>query len=337
MTLRLSYSAISEFQLCQRKFYLNRVAGYRPVGPEPRPLAFGNAFHAGQQAWWAGRHNDDPGARLAAAQAAFAQSAELSGLNLADQILGGLLLTGYGAIYADQGLMFHAQPVVEERVVAPVLNPQGRPDPDLEVVAVFDAVCYDEAGRTVVIEHKTTKSLLDDGSRYWERTDPNMQVSLYYIVAGDLGRTVGRFVWDAVRAPEYTLHTATPPEKREFYKRSGTWGKVGDPKPGTRLSDESPDEFAENIRNAIFADPGAFFVRRDLTRTPDELERTRSDLWTVGQQMLRARDTGQYPRNPQSCNAFNTPCAFQPVCWRGESVENPRLYTIRPPRDPFEK
>ena len=333
--LRLSYSAISDFQRCPRYFAYRRIMGARPVGAGDRPLAFGTAFHAGQQVWWAGRSDDDPAVRLQAARVAFAEAARE--LRLEDQILGDILLTGYAARWADQGYMFHAEPIVEEKVIVPVLGPHG-PDPDLEVTAVFDVVAYDEHGTTAVVEHKTTRSALDDGSKYWARTDPNLQVSLYYIVAHDAGRSVGRFVWDAVRAPEYRMHQATPPEHREFRKRDDRWGRKGDPLPGTRLAAETPDEFANRVQDLVLSDPGAFYARRDLVRTPDALDRARADLWAVGRAMLHARDADLYPRSPQACDMFGAQnrCEFAPVCWGGESIENPRLYTLRA-RDPFEK
>lgn len=333
MTLRLSYSSITEFQACPRKWFYNRLSGYKPLVGEARPLGFGNAFHAGQQAWWLGRHDDDAAARLGAAQAAFLERGRE--LSPEDQALGQILLTGYAARYADQGLMFHAEPIVEQRVWVPVQGPDG-PAADMELVAVFDVVTYDLEGNTVVLEHKTTTSTLDDGSRFWGRFDLNLQVNLYYIIASDLGRTVGRFVLDAVRAPEMHRELATPPEQREFYKRDGKYGKVGDPRPGTRLADQTPDEFAAMVTDTVLGNPGAFYARRDLSPSPAELERTRADLYTVGRSMVHAVENDLYPRNLQSCYMFNRPCPYLPVCNGETSIENPRLYQVRP-RPEFEK
>ena len=333
--INISYSSISDFLRCPRYYYFNRVARYQPVGVEGRPTAFGNAFHSAQAVWWNGRFDDDPKVRLQAARDEWTRAS--GKLSLEDQVLGEILLTGYAVKWEDSSLMFHMEPVVEERVQAPLLGPSGSPVEGVQAVAVFDVVAYDQDGSVVILDHKTTTSHLDLGSTYWQRADLSLQVGMYYVLASDTGRTAGRFIWDAVRAPELSLKQATPPEKLERYVRGGKYGKAGDLKPGMRLSDESPEEFAEFVTNQVLSNPDAFYARQEMTRTPDQLDMVRADMYQTAMLIKTAHENEYFPRNLglSSCFAFNRPCPYLPVCNGETSITDTRLYQLRK-RDPSE-
>lgn len=182
-----------------------------------------------------------------------------------------------------------------------------------------------------VLTHNTTKSDVSPGAAYWGRLDGNLQASIYWLAAADHGRDVQCVLWDVIRAPLFKRADATPLADREYYKRppAGSGFKPGDLKPGQRTADETADEFAERIMSKVLAEPNAYFGRQELARSDDELDRVRMDLWAVGRQMVHAVRTGAFPRNLQSCNAFNEPCAYLPVC-RGEAtIDDPTLYRLR--------
>jgi hypothetical protein len=335
--INISYSSISDFLRCPRYYFYRRVAKYVPVGAEGRATAFGNAFHSAQAVWWNGRHDDDPVVRLNAARDEWMNKS--GALSVEDQILGEILLTGYAVKWEDSGLMFHMEPIVEERVHAPLLGPSGDPVEGLQVVAVFDVVAYDLDGNVVLIDHKTTTSQLDEGSSYWQRADLSLQVGMYYVAASDVGRTAGRFIWDAVRAPEYKMKRATPPEELQYYKRKGKFGNLGDLKPGQRLSDESPEEFAEFVTNLVLSNPESYYARHDQYQTPDQLDMVRADLYQVGMQIKIAHEGEYFPRNRglSSCFAFNRPCPYLPVCNGETSITDTRLYQVRTRDTSFEE
>lgn len=333
--LRLSYSSISDFQRCPRYYAHRHIDRRDRIGGGSRPLGFGRSFHKAQEALWGWAGEADDPARLQAATTAFSKEATLEGLSWEDHLLGEVLLIGYAARWDDLRLSFHGTPQPEVKVVGPVLNPSGTPEDGLEIAAVFDVVTTDVDGSTVLAEHKTTKSEIAPGAAYWGSLDLNLQASIYWIVATDAGHQVGHILWDAVRAPEWKRYEATPLDKREFYKRppAGSTAKPGDPKPGVRLTDETADQFAERVMSKVLTDPNAFYGRQALYRSDDELARVRMDLWSVGKQMQHAVEVGAFPRNLQSCRAFNTECAYLPVC-RGEAdINDDRLYRLRVRRD----
>ena len=344
--LRLSTSSVTEFARCPRLFAHNHIDRRERWGATSRPLAFGRAGHKGQEALWRWEGAPaDPG-RLQAAVDAFQASADTEGLCPEDRILGQVLLLGYAARWDDLKLSFHTAPLVEQKVVVPVLDPAGQPDPDLVLVAVFDVVAYDEDGSTVPIEHKFTVSNIDPGGAYWGRLDLNLQASIQWIVATDAGRSVGHLLWDAIRAPQLRMYQATPLDKREFYKKAykradGTVAQAGDPKPGIRLEDETMDAFTARVVASVLSTPAGFFGRKVVTRDEGELDRVRLDLWGWGQQMLRARETGAYPRNLDACETVKRmqggiECAYLPVCTGETTIDDDRVYQIRTRSQPKE-
>lgn len=328
--LQLSYSSLAEFQLCPRKWYFNRVERRSRRGGTDRSLAFGQAFHAAQETLWSSEDTDSA-AKLGAVLRRWQEAADEEGLGFEDRVLGEVLLIGYSVRWDDFRLTHNMLPIAEERAVVPVLDLKGNPDPDLSLCIVLDVRCFDEEGQTIPVEHKTTTSDIDDGSPYWQRMDKSMQVSLYYMALSDAGHQVGHVLLDAVKAPKMTRHTATPVEKRQFYVKAGVWGKVGDPKPGTRLVDETATEFAERVQQMVLGSPGTYFARHKLYRDEMELDRVRADLWQQGQLMKQAVDMNLFPRvYPQSCRAFNRECQYLPVCEGEADITDERLYRIRP-------
>jgi hypothetical protein len=289
-----------------------------------RALGFGIAFHEAQAALWEGGDH-----ALDKARTAWAVAAARETLSFEDTLLGEVLLLGYSLRWDDFRLNYQGAPLVERRVTVPVLDLQGNPDPELELVCVFDVVAMDEDGTTVPVEHKTTTSAIDPGSAYWTRLDNNLQASIYYVVAGDAGRPIKHILWDVIKAPRLERMLATPVERREFYVKPPKGKAAGDPKPGTRLVDETADEFAVRVMDQILTDPGSYFQRQAIYRSDDEVARVRADIWMTGQAMLHAERTGAYPRNLDSCQKYGRPCPYLPVCTGQADIDDDRVYTIR--------
>jgi hypothetical protein len=327
--LRLSHSSIQDFLRCPRRWYLSWVARLAPVGPVARPLDMGKAFHAGLEAWWT--VDGTPEQRLQAAHQNFLAGAS-SDLSWEDRVLGPELLTGYASMYGDDELRFHCIPLAERKVILPVLHPEtGAEDPDLEYTVVFDTVGYDAEGGTVLVEHKGTASDIRT-QKFWSRFDTSLQLPLQVLAAIDSGRAPTKLVLDAVRTPIMRRMKATPIEKREYYKRKQGLAEIGDPRPGTRIRDESREEFQARVHENIADDPYGHFQRRDYYFDEYSLRMARLDLWDIGQQMLGVARRESAARNPDGCDKYNSICGFDAACWRGASLSDSTLYTIRSKR-----
>jgi hypothetical protein len=287
-------------------------------------LDFGNAFHAGLEAWWttAGTARE----RLDAANAAFLANAEH--LSFADRVLGPELLTGYAVTYGDDELRSQSIPLGECKLEVPVLNPEGQPEPGMVLVAKLDEIGFTLDGQTVLVEHKTTTSDLYSAS-FWGRFDHSLQVPIYFLAALDSGRAIDRAIVDVVRAPKLSRLTATPIEKREFYKRATEGHAVGDPRPGTRLRDESQEEFAYRVREMLLNNPGAYYARKDYVMTEAQLAEARIDVWSTGKAMQAMVAAGIAPRNSDGCERFNSLCGFHGHCFGTEDLHDESLYTLR--------
>ena len=122
---RASYSALSDYLTCNRKFYYRWRLGKRAVSASAsRSLVFGRAFHEAQAAWWA--TEGDPATRLIAAITRWGEvNSELSA---EDRVTGEVLLIGYAAHWSDAMLRYHMIPLAEKRVTAPLLGPDGKPE-----------------------------------------------------------------------------------------------------------------------------------------------------------------------------------------------------------------
>lgn len=325
MALRLSYSAISDYQTCPRKYYFRWVLQRSAIALAGRSLAFGRAFHEAQEAWWAGE--GDGALRLIEAIKKWYEHADE--LTAEDRILGEVLLIGYAAYWSDEALRYQNIPLAERKVETPVLGPDGQPVPEQTGVAVFDVVAYNAQGQTVIIEHKTTRSDVSPGTRYWDRVELSLQADMYHLAAADLGRNVDHVLWDVVRVPDVSRLPATPVHLRETYQKSGPWGKKGDFKRNVRLEPETLDEFQARLTQTILDNPEAYYGRKPLYRDQAALDRARADIWAVGQQIENSLRTGAFPRNTDSCNKYGVQCQYLPVCSGAADINDERLYQIR--------
>lgn len=320
--LRISYSSVQAFLRCPRYWYLRYVLGVSAVGEPPRAPAFGTAFHEALSELWTTHGSDQ--VRLRAALTVWAASA--TGLTWEDNLIGQQLLVGYCVRYNDAGLKAVTLPISERKLELPLYDPEGNADPRLVFVAVMDKVCYDPDGNTVLIDHKTTTSDLQ-AEAFWGRFSRSSQITGYMLAADMCGRRPSSFIIDAIKAPNLRQRMATPPEKQEFYVRDSKHGSIGDPKPGTRLEDESRAEFAARVADDIAGNPDKYYGRQVYTKTDLELKAAADDLWYVGQMMLHTVAVGAAPRNEDGCHKFNSVCEYIPACFMGQ-LGSERLYRI---------
>lgn len=317
--LTISYSSTSTFRLCPYRYYLGNVMGYRLKEEDPKLIA-GRVFHRGLEKWLSTADE-----RLHAALNQMVGDPEWFKLEPEQKVLAELLMVAWDARNVDK--VGDEVYQVEKRLYAPVMGPDGEPDPSLRLVAVLDV------DGNPPQEHKTTGSDVDPGSRYHDRLSENQQVMVYFIVKADNGEPIDHLVWNAIKFPRTVRLKATPIEKRKYYKRGSKCGKYGpgDPYPGTRETDESMEEFRERVKDEIIAEPWRYFSTTELYRTEEEIDRARYDLWSTGKLMQAAIASGAFPRNQceSSCFAFGTECPYLPVCKEGLDPAKSPLYKIR--------
>ncbi len=324
--LRVRNSAISDYQRCRRRWGLIWQEGIRSADTSiSRPLTFGTAFHAALETWYS--LDGTVPERIIAAQQAFAANA--TQLSWEDRVLGPALMIGYAAMYSSDELRMYSLPAAEAEVTLPMLDPDGAVDPDLEYGGTLDMIGYDPQQRTIIIDHKTTASNINTLS-FWERFDRSLQLPLYWLAALDSGRTPHELIVNVVRAPVLHRGKATPLESREFYKRATGTAAVGDPKPGTRLHDETREEFEARVVEDILNNPQDYYARKSYAYSEHDLQLARADLWADSRSMLDSIRSGvATSRNPGGCFKYNQVCEFEAACWRGADLGDRQLYQLR--------
>lgn len=290
-------------------------------------MSFGDAFHQALEVWWTNSGTVED--RLSAAHAKFLSAAAENKLSFEDSVLGPELLTGYAVTYGSDELRSHSIPLGECKLEVPVLDPDGAPDDSMVLVARLDEIGFSLNGETVLVEHKTTTSDLHSDT-FWARFDSSLQVPLYFIAAADSGRPIASAVLDVIRAPKRSRLLATPPERREFYKRAGEGHAIGDPKPGVRLRDQTKEEYANTLRELIIENAPMYYARKTYVVTPEQITAARGDLWATGRMMQAVLDSdGAAPRNSDGCDKFNSRCGYHPACYGGASLDNQQMFTWR--------
>lgn len=328
--ITIGRTGLEVFKRCPRMYYLSQVLRLRSVYT-PRPLRFGLAFHASLEAWWS---CEDKDARLRGALEAW--NPQKYNLSSEDDIIGQILLRRYTDIYGHLPLPANTTP--EKKLVVPILGLDGEP------TGMLMKCTLDTIGDDVAFEHKSTSSAdIGEESAYRDRIDYGMQAPIQFIVATDSGNELTEIQWDVIRAPELRFLKATPLAKQDFYKRGSACAahkpKItegctdckhpGDPKPSTRLADETPSEFIDRVDSSIRRAPHEWFQRYRITKTPEQLDEVRYDMLGYAQQIRLCHETGVWPRNTEICNdLFNRECEFKPACFQNVDPTTSELYVV---------
>ena len=199
------------------------------------------------------------------------------------------------------------------------MNPEtGANSKTYNLAGKIDAIAETDDGKKIIIEHKTTSESIDDESDYWHRLAIDGQVSGYYVGASALDIDARDCVYDVIHKPALKPYKATPADKIKL-KKDGT------PFAGTRMADETPEEYGARVMEDIQSDPRKYFARRSVPRTESDLMDYLYDMWAVGRDISDAERLGRYQRNPDAC-AMMGKCDYFPVCAGLASIDDDTLY-----------
>lgn len=304
MTSLLTHSRIKSYRTCPRLHHLRYELGYRPAR-EADALRFGTLVHKGLEAWW--RAKD--GERLEAGIAAIADHPEET-----ERAKARALVSGYDAKWSGERFEVLA---VEQEFAFPLVNPStGEPVADWMVAGKMDAVARDAAGRTLVVEHKTSSTDFSAGSAYAQKLRLDSQVSIYFAGAAALGYDVEGVLYDVI---------AKPQQKRKQATREVKLKKDGTPRAGQNLEDESLDAFEARLLEEVVGNLDNYFGRWEVPRLEHDLEQSRRGLWEWARR-IGADRFGEAPCNPDRCHDYGRACDFFPVCSGAASLEDPTLF-----------
>ena len=306
----LTNSQMKMYRRCQKEAYLGYELGYRAV-VEAEALRFGSLAHLGLEGWWlAAKSGAD---RLEAALLAMVGEADPFDLARAQE-----MLRGYHARWLDEPLEVI---VVECEFRAPLINPESNaPSRTFQLGGKLDVIVRDlRDGRVYKAEHKTSSEDIGVGSSYWKRLTLDPQISTYYAGARELGFDVAGCIYDVLAKPGQRPLKATPEESRKYTKDGRLYANQ-------RAVDETPEEYAARLREAIAEAPDKFYQRGVVVRLESEERDAAFDRWQIARAYRESQLAGRWPRNPDSCVRWNRECCFFPVCTGTASIEDPTLF-----------
>jgi len=301
MTTRLPVLTNSQmrcFRRCQREAELSYELGYRAAS-DAESLDFGTLVHAGLEHWWQAVQSGAD--RLSAALEAMAYEADPFVLARATE-----MMRGYEARWCDGPYEVIA---VEKEFRAPLVNPDtNAPSRTWQLGGKLDVIVRDQRdGRVYKVEHKTSSTDIGLGSTYWKRLTLDPQISTYYAGARELGYDVAGCVYDVLGKPKLKPLKATPAADRKYTKAGALYATQ-------READETPEEYTLRVRAAILESPDRYYQRGVVVRLESEERDAAFDRWQVSRMYRESQLSGQWPRNPDSCERYGRMCDFFDVC-----------------------
>ena len=299
----LTNSSRNLYQECPRKFVYMHEMGIRP-NKEASALAFGTAIHKLLEAHFMGAQKD-------------LVLKLLDSLNLSpiDNVKARELFLGYVAKWPLLQTV-----ATEQEFSLPLLNPDSSgASRTFELAGKIDAIIALEDGTHAIVEHKTTSDNIGDPAcDYWRRLSIDSQISGYFIGAERLGFRPTKIIYDVIGKPTIKPAKATLPEKRS-YKKDGTLYA------NQRETDETPEEYAQRLRDDIAANPYRYFQRREIARLDEDLVDYMRDMWSVSKLIIESRNEKYWPKRISQCFNYGT-CPFFDVCSKIASIEDESLY-----------
>ena len=260
------------------------------------------------------------------------KSLELSELDAIELAKAKALITGYALKWGDQ----EWETVGVEEIVGFEIGETG-----WKYKGKVDTLVKGYGYPLVMVEHKTTTvDLTDEYHPYFLKLGHESQLSRYHLALHLQERPLSQTVYDCIRKlsikpkslPIGTAKNALG--SRTELVQSGTYYgyTVGE---GVDWSSTDPPA-KEDIRlfflrclYTVTTQHDKYFKRvGNITRSREALKDTYVQLHQIATDINRARADGAWYQNTNSCNAYNSPCEYLPLC-RGVSHEGDVVWRER--------
>lgn len=286
----LTHSRLSTFRACPRRHWFRYEIGLRPE-QQSRALRVGTAFHAAMEA-------QDLGHDVAAAIDAIVD------LDPYDKAMVAAMVVVHGERWSHE---VYEVVATEVEFDLPLTNPDtGQPSRLWRLAGKIDRIYRLQSGALVLGDYKTTSEDISSDSDLWLRLSLDQQMSIYVIAARALGYDVNAILYDVVVRPRHRPNLATTPDKVRR-KKDGT------PYANVRTADETPEEFAARVADAMRAEPDRYFARHEIARLDQDLDETRAEVWQQQQTIREMQRSGLWYRNPGAC-VTPWPCDYLSIC-----------------------
>src|SRR5579863_6998602 len=242
------------------------------------------------------------------------------------------LMHGYHARWKDAGYESLAVEVVIHKNLT---NPATwRSSRTFTLAGKLDVIAH-YAGRTVIVDHKTTsEDIADPNATYWQQLAVEGQVNQYMLLAWMDGCKADNALWDVIRKPDIRPRKMTKAE-RGHVVATGKWFE-------REVSDDERQEIAAGgdteslamyegrlAHDCTVERPERYFQRRMVPRLDGEIIEYAAEVWEHSQEMIaaaqRAKETQRLPpRNSGACLLYGSPCSFLGICSGHDTPDSER-------------
>ena len=317
----LTATMMSTLLGCMRKYFFRYELCLQSTA-DRAALSFGSAWHRAMDARWSG---GDAGAALAAALSVDADT--LDELQVAT--LSGLL-AGYYARYSEDPI---AELKPEQEFRLPLAGSRT-----FDAAGKIDGLGTTKAGRSVLLENKTTSDNIAPESDYWLRLRFNPQILQYVHAARMLGNAVDEIMYDVVKKPG--IRPKTIPELDEQGRKivkdsSGARVLKKDGTPRESAGDgmvlqsrmETPEEYGDRLKADTLERPDFYFARREVPVLDGDLAEFLIQRLEISRMILSMRRSARHADKP--CHAWPRNCGemtcgfceFKDFCLQNISVD----------------
>ena len=169
----------------------------------------------------------------------------------------------------------------------------------------------------VLVDHKTTSENIEDpAGSYWRHLRIQKQPQMYELLLLANELKVDRVIWDVIRKPRIRpkkISAATAKEVQETGSYCGV--KMGSDDLLWAIDKvESPFMYESRVIELMLNESSAYLARRSIPRLGNELIDYATEVWTIGQEMRKARVDGANYQNESACFIYNRPCEYLGIC-----------------------
>jgi hypothetical protein len=127
---------------------------------------------------------------------------------------------------------------------------------------------------------------------------------------------VDRVIWDVVRKPRIRPKKISAAIAKEVQDTGTYCGATMDPHDLiiALQKQESPFMYEARVIESMLEEPAAYLARRSIPRLDNELVDYATEVWTIGQEMRKARVDGANYQNESACFIYNRPCEYLGIC-----------------------
>jgi len=315
----LTYSSMSDFQGCRRKYLHRHVDGLVPI-EKPHALWFGSVTHQWLEAWHGTRTTE--AAQMVIDHAYVNRATEPA--EKRDWHFQTAMLRAYADQYPDEDFEVVD---LEKEFSGPLVNPRtGRKSRSFIVRGKADGIVC-RGNEFLLLEHKTASSITGD---YLERLAMDMQIQLYsYYIRETLDHPISSIIYNVLVKPRLAQTEGETEEQYQARKAALVAKSKSGKSSAKRRMPESDEDFQYRLDAWFEVEPR--FTRVELLLDFDTIANIRQQIWDIGKELLDARRHGRWHQNPRSCFGFGKCQYFELCVSKGNDMVVENMFTKKRP------